>query len=99
MRWLVLAALLFACKGKQAPPKRDDAPPPPRDAAVADAPIDAAPPDAPTMPTTITPTGVGPLTAKHVEEEDYNRLLVGMTITSKHQEAEDFMYDEYIATK
>lgn len=98
MRWLVLAALCFGCKGKQPPtPKRDDARVQPIDAAVADAPVDAAPPDAPKMSTTITPAGVGPITVKHIDEDDYKKLLVGLTVTSKHREGEDFMYDEYIA--
>src|SRR5687768_2251484 len=100
MRWLVVAALCFGCRGKQAPPpKRDDARVPPIDAAVADAPADAVPPDAPTMSTTITPTGVGPITAKHIDEDDYKKLLVGMTVTTNHQEGEDFRFDEYIAKK
>lgn len=100
MKWLVVAALCLACKGKHQPaPTRDDAPPRPIDAAVADAPIDAPVPDAHVMPTTITPTGVGPLTAKHVDEHDYKKLLVGLKVMTQHQEGEDFVYDEYIATK
>lgn len=100
MRWLVVAALCVACKGKQQPtPKRDDAPARPIDAAVADAPIDAAAPDAPSMSTVITADGVGPLTAKHVDESDYRKLLVGLKVITKHQEGEDFIYDEYIAKK
>jgi hypothetical protein len=99
MRWLAVVAVLVACKGKQAPPKRDDAPPQPIDALIADAAVDAAPPDAPAMSTEITPSGVGPITAKHIDEEDYKELLVGMTIATNHREGEDFMFDEYIAMK
>lgn len=98
MKWLVVAALMLACKGKQQPPKRDDAPVKPIDAAVADAAVDAPAPDA-GMSTTITPDGVGPITAKMIEEDDYRKVLVGLTVTSKHQEAEDFMFDEIIAKK
>lgn len=99
MRWLVVASLLFACKSKQAPPKRDDAAPQPIDAASPDAAVDAAPVDAPAMSTTITRDGVGPITAKHIDEDDYKRLLPGMTITANHREGEDFKFDEYVATK
>ena len=100
MRWLVLAALWFGCKGKQPPaPKRDDARVQPIDAVVADAAVDAARPDAALMSTEITSTGVGPITAKHIDEDDYRKLLVGMTVTTRHQEGEDFMYDEYIVKK
>lgn len=98
MRWLVFAALVLACKGKQQPPKRDDAPVQPRDAAVADAAIDAPPPDA-GMATTITSDGVGPIGAKMIEEEDYAKALVGLTVTSKHQEVEAFRFDEIVARK
>ncbi|HEY5926439.1 MAG TPA: hypothetical protein VIV11_32355 [Kofleriaceae bacterium] len=99
MRWLVVAALCVGCKSKKAPPKFDDAPPAPADAAVADAPADAATPDAATMPLTITPDGVGPITAKHIDEDDYKELLVGLTIKSEHREGEDFRFDEYVASK
>jgi hypothetical protein len=99
MRWLAFAVLCVSCKGKQPPPKHDDAPRAPADAAVADAPVDAAPPDAAQMSTTITSGGVGPLTAKHIDVDDYKRLLTGMTVTANHREGEDFMFDEYIATK
>lgn len=99
MRWLVAAALVFGCKGKQAPPKRDDAPVQPIDAAIADAAVDAAPPPDAGMATTITPTGVGPITAKFINEDDYKAALVGLTVTEKHQEGEDFVYDEYIASR
>ena len=98
MRWLVFAALVLACKGKREAPKRDDAPVQPRDAAVPDAAIDAPPPDA-GMATTITSNGVGPIVAKMIEEEDYAKALVGLRVTSKHQEGEDFIYDEIIARK
>jgi hypothetical protein len=100
MRWLVVAALCAGCKNKPAPqPKYEDARPAPADAASADAVIDAAPLDAPAMSTTITSDGVGPLTAKHIDEDDYKELLVGLTITSEHKEGEDFMFDEYIASR
>jgi hypothetical protein len=100
MRWLVVAALLVGCKGKQAPPpKRDDAALQPIDAVVADAAVDAPAIDASVMSTTITPTGVGPITAKHIDEDDYQELLVGMTITTNHREGEDFNFDEYVAKK
>jgi hypothetical protein len=100
MRWLVLVAMLSSCKSKQAPPpKRDDAGLQPIDAVIADAAVDAAPPDAPQMSTTITPNGVGPITAKHIDEDDYKELLVGMTITANHREGEDFKFDEYVAKK
>jgi hypothetical protein len=99
MRWLVVAALLVACKGKQAPPKRDDAALQPIDAVIADAAVDAAAIDAAVMSTTITPTGVGPITAKVVDEDDFKELLVGMTITTNHREGEDFNFDEYVAKK
>jgi hypothetical protein len=98
MRWLALAALCAGCKGKQPPPpKHEDARPAPADAAI-DAPVDA-PPDAPAMSTAITSDGVGPITAKHIDVEDYKQLLSGMTVTADHKEGEDFMYDEYIAKK
>ena len=79
MRWLVLAALCVGCKGKKPPPKHDDARIMPADAAVADAAIDAAPPDAPAMPTTITSDGVGPITAdtNDVEEFEGEHLFWG----------------------
>jgi hypothetical protein len=99
MRWLVAAALLFGCKGKQAPPKRDDARVQPIDAVIADAAVDAAPPPDAGMSTVITPTGVGPITAKFINEEDYKAALVGLSIKQVHQEAEDFMFDEIIASK
>lgn len=100
MRWLVFAAFILACKGKQqAPPKRDDARVQPVDAAVADAPIDAAPPPDAGMATTITSDGVGPITAKMIEEDDYRRVLVGLAVTSQHQEGEDYMFDEILAKK
>src|SRR5690606_11684731 len=89
---------VLACKGKQQPPKRDDAPAKPQDAAVADAAIDAPPPDA-GMATTITSDGVGPIVAKMIEEEDYAKALVGLGVTSKHEEGEDFMFDEIIARR
>jgi len=91
--------LCAGCKGKQPPaPKYEDARPAPADVPAADAAIDAGV-DAPSMSTTITPDGVGPLTAKHVDEEDYKELLVGFTVTSEHREGEDFKFDEYIASK
>src|SRR5688572_30988606 len=101
MRWLVVAALcLPACKGKQAPaPKRDDAQVPPADAAAADAAIDAAPADAAGFATTITADGVGPITAKAKDEDDFAKLLPGFKISSEHHEAEDYSYDEITATK
>jgi hypothetical protein len=99
MRWLVVTALCAGCKSKPAPPpKYEDARPAPADTAPADAAVDATP-DAPAMPTTITADGVGPLTAKNVDEEDYKDLLIGLTITSEHREGEDFMFDEYIASR
>src|SRR5690606_27094176 len=98
MRWLVFAALVLACKGKREAPKRDDAPVQPRDSAVADAAIDAPPPDA-GMPTTITSDGVGPIVAKMIEEEAYAKALVGLSVISRHQEGEDFVFDEIIARK
>ena len=95
-----MAALCFACKGnKPAQRKYEDAPPAPADAAVPDAAADAATPDAQTMSLTITSDGVGPITAKHIDEEDYTELLVGLTVTSEHKEAEDYMFDEVIASK
>lgn len=99
MRWLVVAALLFACKGKQAPPKRDDARARPIDAAVADAAIDAAPPPDAGMSTSITPDGVGPIGPKFINIDDYKEALVGLAIKHNHREAEDFMFDEFIASK
>jgi hypothetical protein len=51
------------------------------------------------MATTITSDGVGPIVAKMIEEEDYAKALVGLRVTSKHQEGEDFMFDEIIARK
>ncbi|HEY5949201.1 MAG TPA: hypothetical protein VIV40_27095 [Kofleriaceae bacterium] len=100
MRWLVVAAVLLACKGKQAPPpKRDDARVQPIDAASADAAVDAVVVDAAVMSTTITPTGVGPITDKNIDEDDYKQLLVGFTIKTEHREAEDYNFDEYIASK
>lgn len=99
MRWLVFAALCLSCKGKQAPPKRDDARLPPADAAVADSSIDAALPDAATMSLTITSDGVGPITVKATDEDRFKALLPGFTVTSNHQEAEDYSFDEIIASK
>ena len=101
MRWLVVAALcLPACKGKQAPaPKRDDAAVLPADASLPDAAVDAAPPDAPGLATTITADGVGPITAKATDEDDFAKLLPGFKISSEHHEAEDYSYDEITATK
>lgn len=98
MKWLVVAALMLACKGKQQPPARDDAPARPIDAAVADAPVDAPPPDA-GMSTTITADGVGPITAKMVDEDDFRKALVGLTVTSRHREGEDFKFDEILARR
>ncbi len=99
MRWLVFAALCLGCKGKQAPPTYKDARQPPADAAVADAAIDAALPDAATMSLTITSDGVGPITAKATDEDRFKKLLPGFAVTSSHQEAEDYSYDEIIASK
>ncbi len=99
MRWLVVAAVLVGCKGKQAPPKRDDARVQRIDAAVADASIDAAPPPDAGMSTLITPTGVGPITAKFINEDDYKESLIGLAITENHREGEDFLFDEFIASK
>ena len=98
MRWFVALALCFGCKNKQPPaPKYEDARPAPADAGLADAAVDAAA-DAATMSTLITPDGVGPITKKNIDEEDYKELLVGLTITTEHKEGEDFMFDEYIAS-
>ena len=100
MRWLVVAALCVGCsKGKKAPPKYEDAQPAPADAALADAPIDALVVDAATMPLTITSDGVGPITVKNIDEDDYKKLLVGLTIKVEHREGEDFRFDEYVASK
>src|SRR5262245_63836901 len=99
MRWLVLAALCVGCKGKKPPPKHDDARVMPADAAVADAAVDAAPPDAPAMSTTITSDGVGPITADTNDVEDFERLMPGFAAKSEHHEAEDYSYDEILVTK
>lgn len=100
MRWLVLAALCVGCKGKkQPPPKHDDARIVPADAAVADAVVDAAPPDAPVMSTTITSDGVGPITADTNDADDIARLMPGYAAKSEHHEAEDYSYDEIVVTK
>jgi hypothetical protein len=99
MRWLVVAALCAGCKGKQPPaPRYEDARLAPADVALSDAAIDALA-DAPSMSTTITPDGVGPITVKHIDEDDYKELLVGLTVTSEHREGEDFSFDELIASK
>jgi len=100
MRWLVLAALCLGCgKGKkQSSPKRDAAAVVPADAAVADASIDAAP-DAPSMSTTITSDGVGPITADTNDVEDFERLMPGYAANSEHHAAEDYSYDEIRVTK
>lgn len=99
MRWLVVAAVCAGCKSKQPPRTHDDARLPPADAALADAAIDAARPDAATMSLTITSDGVGPITTKATEEDDFVRLLPGFTVTSSHHEAEDYAFDEIIARK
>ncbi len=99
MRWLVVAALLFACKGKQAPPKRDDARARPIDAAVADAAIDAAPPPDAGMSTSITPDGVGPIGPKFINIDDYKEAFPELSIKQNHREGEDFMFDEFVASK
>jgi hypothetical protein len=99
MRWLVFTALCLSCKGKQVAPKHDDARLPPADAAVPDGAIDAAVPDAAAMSLTITSDGVGPITAKATDEDRFKKLLPGFTITSNHQEAEDYSYEEIIASK
>jgi hypothetical protein len=100
MRWLVVAAFAVGCKGKPAPHKYEDAKPapPPADAAIADAEVDAAP-DAASMSTLITPDGVGPITAKMTDEDDFVKVLHGLTVKSEHREAEDYSYDEIIASK
>lgn len=100
MRWLVLAASCLACsKGKQAPPpKHDDARVVAIDATVADAAVDAAP-DAATLPLTITSDGVGPITAKVKDEEQFGKLLPGFTVKSERREAEDYAFDEITASK
>ena len=86
MRWIVVVALCFGCKSKQpAPHKYEDARPAPADATLADAAVDAAP-DAATMSLTITPDGVGPITAKITDEEDFAKLLVGLTVKSEHRD-------------
>jgi hypothetical protein len=100
MRWLVVAALCLGCKGKQQPtPKRDDAALQPIDALVADAAVDAAAADAAVMATEITPAGVGPLTAKHVDVDDFKKALVGFAISEVRQEGEAFAYDEIVAKR
>ena len=100
MRWLVVAAVCLGCKGKQQPtPKRDDAALQPIDAVVADAAIDAAAADAAVMSTEITPAGVGPLTAKHVDVDDFKKALAGFAISEARQEGEAFAYDEIIAKR
>lgn len=99
MRWLAVAALCLGCKSKQpAPRKYEDAKPAPADAAIADAPVDAAP-DGATMSTLITPEGVGPITPKMIDEEDFAKALTGLVVKSEHREAEDYSYDEIIASK
>jgi hypothetical protein len=99
MRWLAVAAVCLACKGKQAPPRQEDARVRPIDAAIPDAAIDAARPDAATMSTTITADGVGPITAKATSERHFRKLLPGFVIASQRHEAEDYKYDEITARK
>lgn len=99
MRWLVFAILLLGCKSKQPPSKRDDARLPPADASVADAAIDAARPDAATLSLTITSDGVGPITDKATDENDFKKLLPGFAVRSNHREAEDYEYEEIFANK
>lgn len=100
MRWLVLAALFAACsKGKKPTPKHDDARVVPADATVADAAVDAAPPDAPQMSTTITSDGVGPITADTNDVDDFTRLMPGFSAKGEHHEAEDYSYDEILIAK
>jgi hypothetical protein len=100
MRCLVVLAVLCAgCKGKRAP-QRDDKPPPRSlDAAVADAAVDAARPDAAVMPTTITSDGVGPITRKTTAPGAFRRLLPGFTVETEHHEAEDYSFDELTILK
>ena len=99
MRWLALFAACLACKGKQAPPPRhDDARVVAKDAAPADAAIDAAP-DAAAASTTITPDGVGPITAKVKDEEQFAKLLPGFTVTSEHRQGDEYNFDEIVASK
>lgn len=91
----MVAALCLGCKGKQPPPARDDAPTQrPIDAALADATIEVATPDAAVMPTMITSDGVGPITRKTTAPGAFRRLLPGYTVTTEHHEAEDYSFDE-----
>ena len=100
MRSLALLALCLGCKGKQAPPpKHDDARITPLDARPADAAAIDAAADAAATSTTITADGVGPISAKVKDEEQFAKLLPGFTVKSEHHEAEDYSFDEIVASK